>query len=206
MGKFCSFLLLLISCFCHCQVNKNDTLRVENYPRDSVSAKQDAGVKVLADITSANGPSVKPKYSPTRAGLYSAVLPGLGQYYNRKYWKIPIVWGGVGTGVGIALWNQKQYNRYREAFVAELNGRPHEFSDIPGITKEALGRVQDRAKRQRDYAIAITALVYVLNIADAVVDAHLYDQRHDADLTFNPVIIQDRSGDGKAGLSLNFNF
>lgn len=71
------------------------------------------------------------------------------------------------------MWNDKQYRRYREAFIAELNGQKHEFSGIAGVTKDVLGRTQDRAKRQRDYAIAITAGVYLLSIIDAVVDAHL---------------------------------
>jgi hypothetical protein len=54
--------------------------------------------------------------SPTKAGLYAAILPGLGQAYNKKYWKIPIVLGAIGTGVGIAMWNDKQYRRYQGSF------------------------------------------------------------------------------------------
>lgn len=202
------FIFVLYSAITSAQVHKNDTIRVENYPTDSVSTKSEKAVDVVADIEKANAPAVKSKYSPTRAGLYSAVLPGLGQFYNRKYWKIPVVWGAVGTGVGITLWNQRQYRRYRNAFVAELNGLPHEFSDINGITKESLGRVQDRAKRQRDYAIAISGLIYILGIVDAVVDAHLYDQKHDPDLTLQPAVIYDEFGktNTKAGLTLNFKF
>lgn len=147
-------------------------------------------------------------YSPRKAGLYSAVLPGLGQYYNKKYWKIPIVWGAVGTGAGIIVYNNRQYNRYRRAFEAELNGKPHEFSDIAGISKEVLGNTQDQAKRYRDYAIAVTGAIYLLNILDAVVDAHLYEQRKDAELALKPTLVQDYMGLGyaKAGLSLQFRF
>ena len=89
-----------------------------------------------------------------------------------------------------------------------LNGQPHEFSEIPGITAEALGRTQDRAKRQRDYAIAVTGLIYVLNIVDAVVDAHLYEGRKDPDLALKPAIIFDEFGNqsSKAGLSFNYRF
>lgn len=200
-------LMLFAAGLLQAQVNKNDTVRIENYPTDSVSTKSKSEVQVLSDINKANAPAVKTAYSPTRAGLYSAVLPGLGQFYNKKYWKIPVVWGAVGTGIGITLWNQKQYKRYRNAFVAELNGQTHEFSDIPGITKEALGRTQDRSKRQRDYAIAVTGLVYILGIVDAVVDAHLYEQKHDPDLTFRPVLIENAySFRPQAGLSLNYKF
>lgn len=190
------------------QVNPNDTIRVENHPKDTLSVKSKSDVEVLSDINVANTPVSQPKFSPIKAGLYSAVLPGLGQYYNRKIWKIPVVWGAIGTGVGITLWNDKRYKRYRKAFVAELNGQPHEFSDIPGITKEVLGRTQDRAKRQRDYAIAITGLVYVLNIVDAVVDAHLYEGRHDPDLSLKPTVIYDdfAKNNLKSGLSLSYKF
>ena len=201
--------MLLFSTKVFAQVSPKDTIRVENYPTDSVSTKtSESDVQVLADIQEANAVTQTMKYNPTKAGLYSAVLPGLGQYYNKKYWKIPIVWGGIGTGVGVVLWNQKQYNRYRDAFIAQLNGQPHEFSDIAGISAEALGRTQDRAKRQRDYAIAITGLVYILNIVDAVVDAHLYEGRKDPDLALKPTVIYDEFGkqNSKAGFSLSYNF
>jgi len=209
MKKLIVILLFIFSLKAFAQVNKNDTIRVENYPTDSVSTeKSKSDVQVYADIKEANSPAKKLKFNPTKAGLYSAILPGLGQYYNKKYWKIPIVLGGIGTGVGITLFNQKQYNRYREAFISELNGQPHEFSDIPGITVEALGRTQDQAKRQRDYAIAVTGLIYILNIVDAVVDAHLYEGRKDPDLALKPTIIYDEFGkmNSKAGLSLSYNF
>ena len=195
MKKLTVIFLLIFSLKIFAQVNPNDTIRVENYPTDSISAtKPKSEVEVLTNIQEANAPVKTVKYNPTKAGLYSAVLPGLGQYYNKKYWKIPIVWGAIGTGVGITIWNQRQYTRYRNAFISELNGQPHEFSEIPGITAEALGRTQDRAKRQRDYAIAITGLIYVLNIVDAVVDAHLYEGRKDPDLALKPTIIFDEFG------------
>ena len=208
MKNFLVFIFLLLSLILQAQVNKNDTLRVENYPKDSIPAAKTGDVKVLTDIETANAPAVKPKYSPTRAGLYAAVFPGLGQFYNKKYWKIPIVWGAVGTGIGITLWNQKQYKRYRNAYIAELNGLPHEFSDISGVTAQVLGRTQDSAKRQRDYAIAVTGLVYILGIIDAVVDAHLYDQKHDADLTLRPSLIYEEFSrqNTKAGLTFNYKF
>ncbi len=209
MNRLTLLFLLILSVKIFAQVSPNDTIRVENYPTDTISAKvSKSDVEVLTDIQESNAPVQTMKFNPTKAGLYSAVLPGLGQFYNHKYWKIPIVWGGIGTGIGITLWNQKQYDRYRDAFVAELNGQTHEFSDVPGITAEALGRTQDRSKRQRDYAIAVTALVYILNIVDAVVDAHLYEGRKDPDLALQPTVIYDELGkqNSKAGLSLSYRF
>ena len=209
MRKLITFFLFLSFCFAFSQVNPNDTIRVENLPKDSIpAAKPLSEAQVIEDIGQKNAPAKITKLSPAKAGLYSAVLPGLGQFYNKKYWKIPLVWGAVGTGVGIALWNDKQYKRYRNAFVAELNGLPHEFSNINGIDKTVLGNAQDSSKRQRDYAIGISALIYILNIVDAVVDAHLYEGRHDPDLAITPTIINDQftSSYAKAGLSLNFRF
>ncbi|MGX9986825.1 DUF5683 domain-containing protein [Soonwooa purpurea] len=206
--KICMLLMLGISSLGFSQSIpdsiKTDTIKVN--PVITNSEKTD--VKVLEEIEKKNASQSVTKYSPMKAGLYSAVLPGLGQYYNKKYWKIPIVWGAVGTGIGIAIWNQKQYNRYRNAFVAELNGQPHEFSGIPGIDKTVLGNAQDRSKRQRDYAIGVTGLIYVLNIVDAIVDAHLYEGRKDPDLAITPVVIPDQYSvqPTKAGLSFNYSF
>ena len=104
MKKITLIFILLFSLKVFAQVSPKDTIRVENYPTDSVSTKtSESDVQVLTDIQEANAAPKIVKYNPTKAGLYSAVLPGLGQYYNKKYWKIPIVWGGIGTGVGIVL-------------------------------------------------------------------------------------------------------
>ena len=170
---------------------------------DSVKSEKD----IVQEIEKVNKKTTL-QYNPSKAGLYSAVLPGLGQYYNKKYWKIPIVWGAVGTGIGVISYNNKQYKRYKTAFEAELNGQPHEFSDIPGINKVVLGNTQDQAKRYRDYAIAITGVVYLLNILDAVVDAHLYEQRKDPELVFSPAVVNDQIGLGyaKAGFTLQYRF
>ena len=186
-------LLLFFGLFFSQEIKPFDTIKTEK--------------QVVEEIEKANVSTIQ-KYNPTKAGLYSAVFPGLGQYYNKKYWKIPIVWGAVGTGAGIIVYNDKQYRRYRTAFLAELNGQPHEFDDLPYVDATVLGNTQDRAKRQRDYAIAITGVLYILNIVDAVVDAHLYDQKKDPDLAIKPTIIYDDLGvaNGKAGLSLSFRF
>ncbi len=209
MKKLFSVFLLFAFSLIFSQVNPNDTIRVENLPKDSIpAAKPRTEPEILGNIANSNAPSKLRKFSPTKAGLYSAVLPGLGQFYNRKYWKIPIVWGAVGTGIGIAVWNDNQYKRYRNAFVAELNGLPHEFSGIRGVDKTVLGNAQDRSKRQRDYAIGITGLIYILNIVDAVVDAHLYEGRKDPDLALTPAVIHDRFSnfESKGGLALTFKF
>ncbi|MDO4763736.1 MAG: DUF5683 domain-containing protein [Flavobacteriaceae bacterium] len=195
MKKFIFIFAVSFQCFL-AQENSADSLKTEN--------------KVVAEIESLHR-NIKPfELSPKKAGWRSAILPGWGQYYNRKYWKIPIVWGAIGTGVGFIAWNQKQYRRYKIAFEAELKGESHEFSDIKGIDlKTALGLAQDARKRQRDYAIVITAGIYLLNIIDAVVDAHLYEGRKDSDLAISPIVLDDFSSlqeMPKIGLSFNYSF
>lgn len=212
MTKILFTFFLLLSGFVFSQTNPRDTIRLEHYATDSIPAvKPQASAEVIREIEKANAPgSLKvKKLNPTKAGLYSAVLPGLGQFYNKKYWKIPIVWGAVGTGAGVAIWNNNQYKKYREYYVAKLNGSPNEFlTRNPTLDAVALGNAQDRSKRQRDYAIAITGLIYMLGIVDAVVDAHLYEGRKDPDLTFSPAVIYDNNNlnPPKTGLALNFRF
>ncbi len=205
-----AILFLFISTFYFSQIKSRDSIRIENKPTDSVSiTAPESKVDVIADIEKANAPISKPQFSPTKAGLYSAVLPGLGQYYNKKYWKIPIVLGGIGTGVGVTIWNDNQYKKFRGYFIDKVNGVSNQYLiEHPNLTKEILGNAQDKYKRQRDYSIAITSLVYVLNIVDAVVDAHLYEGRNDPDLAIMPTIIQNQYGfePAKAGLTLNYKF
>lgn len=142
---------------------------------------------------------------PLQAGLYSAILPGMGQYYNKKYWKIPLALGAIGVGIGFIVYNTNLYKRYRNAFVAELNGQTHEFSGIPNVTAEVLGNVQDQYKRQLDYTIAIAIGIYLLNIVDAVIDAHLSEGRKDKDLSIRTSIIEN-NGKLSPGLAFRFNF
>ena len=84
--------------------------------------------------------------SPSRAAFYSAVLPGLGQAYNKKYWKIPIVYAALGTGMYFVVDNQKNYDRYQDAYKLRISGRPDEFDgtgSIPYICNDGLIWAQD---------------------------------------------------------------
>lgn len=144
------------------------------------------------------------KKNPMKAALYSAVLPGLGQIYNRKYWKAPIVWGLIGTGVGITMWYQNKYEEFRTAYIAELNNEPNKYHGV--YTKEVLARAQDFQKRNRDYAIALTIVAYAINILDATVDAHLFEVRKDKDLQIQPVTIYNPAINNLSpGLALKLN-
>lgn len=150
--------------------------------------------------------------APSKAAFYSAVLPGLGQAYNKKYWKIPIVYAALGTGVYFYKMNDKQYNRYRDAYKRRLAGYQDdefygEISGQPRIEDEALIRAQKTLKKNKEISILITLGLYALNIIDANVDAHLIQFNVDENLTLQPHYefnaIDQRSN---MGLSLNLNF
>ena len=116
--------------------------------------------------------------SPARAAFYSAILPGLGQAYNKKYWKIPIVYAALGTGVYFIVDNQEKYDRYQAGYKNRISGRPDDFDgtgDNPNISDDGLIRAQEIYKKNRDLAVFITLALYALNIIEANVDAHLDD-------------------------------
>lgn len=148
--------------------------------------------------------------SPARAAFYSAVLPGLGQAYNRKYWKIPIVYAALGTGVYFVVDNQQKYDRYRDAYKLRISGRPDEFDgtgDNPNISDDGLIRAQDIYKKNRDLALFITIGLYALNIIEANVDAHLDDRAFNRNLSWKPSLYVDpASNQAVAGLNFKFDF
>ncbi|MEM7484864.1 MAG: DUF5683 domain-containing protein [Bacteroidota bacterium] len=143
--------------------------------------------------------------APSKAAFYSTILPGLGQVYNKRYWKVPIVLGAIGTGIYVYSFNNTEYNRARDAFKRRLAGfTDDEFYDLngdnaigsePDISDEALQSAQESAQRDRDLALLISIALYVLNIVDANVDAHLKQYNVDDNLSvdfqpsinFNPI-------------------
>ncbi len=148
--------------------------------------------------------------APSTAAFYSAILPGLGQAYNKKYWKIPIVYGVLGTSTGFYIYNNKQYNRYRDAFKSMRSGKSHEFDGLNGnvlLTDDALERAQTRFKEDRDLSLFITIGMYALQIVEASVDAHLKQLNTDDNLAFKPQILIDPiTNQVTAGISLSYSF
>lgn len=130
--------------------------------------------------------------APSKAAFYSAVIPGLGQVYNRRYWKVPIVIGAIGTGIYAYTYNDDLYDRFRAAFKRRRAGfTDDEFYDLngsgivpgsPDLSDEALQDAQERYQRDRDLSLLITIGLYALNIVDANVDAHLKQFNVDDDL------------------------
>lgn len=148
--------------------------------------------------------------APSTAAFYSAILPGLGQAYNKKYWKIPVVYAALGTSTFFYIDNNKKYNQFRDAFQLMESGKPHEFDGIDGnifLSRDALVRAQTRYKEDRDLSLLITAAFYVLQIVEASVNAHLSSINTADDLTFNPQIIIDPiTNKAIGGMVLTYNF
>ncbi|CAM4291151.1 DUF5683 domain-containing protein [Zobellia nedashkovskayae] len=122
--------------------------------------------------------------APSKAAFYSAVFPGLGQIYNKRYWKVPIVYGAIGAAVYGYTWNNNQYQRVRTAFKRRQAGfTDDEFYDILG--DDDLQNEQENFQSQRDLLLLVSIALYALNIVDANVDAHLKQFNVDDDLSFD---------------------
>ncbi len=140
---------------------------------------------------------------PAKAAFYSAIVPGLGQAYNKKYWKIPLVYGAMGTSMYFYLDNNKNYHKFRDAYKQRLAGI---YTDEYGfLDNDRLIKVQRTYERNRDLSLLITVGFYILNIVEANVDAHLMQFNVSENLTLNPQLYQDeRTAKPSFGLTLNY--
>ena len=111
-------------------------------------------------------------HSPKTALLRSLAVPGLGQAYNKKYWKIPIIYAALGTSVYFIIDNNRQYNEFKQAYIDRQDGIE---DDYPQYTDDNLITLIDFYRRNRDFSVILTAGIYMINLLDAMVDAHLYE-------------------------------
>lgn len=147
--------------------------------------------------------------SPSKAAFYSAIFPGGGQIYNKKYWKAPIVWGAMGTSIYLYLDNNNEYNRYRTAFKIREAGLQDEFTNNDGsltISRNGLISAQKTLKSNRDLALLTTIVFYVLQIVEASVNAHLLQFNTNDNLTFSPVMISNPISYDIPKFGLNFKY
>lgn len=155
--------------------------------------------------------------APSKAAFYSAILPGLGQAYNRSYWKIPIVYAGLGTAGYAYMFNQKRYKEFRDIYKRRLAGyTDDQYYDIdgsgvvigdPDISTDRLEDVQDSYQSNRDLSLLIFIGIYAINIIDANVDAHLKQFNINKDLSLKPYSEpSDFRSLPDVGLSLSFQF
>ena len=139
--------------------------------------------------------------APSKAAFYSAVLPGLGQVYNKKYWKVPLVYGALGTTIYFYISNNNKYHAYRDAYKRRLEG----FNDdeFTYLDNSRLIAAQKFYQNNRDLSALLTGLFYILNIVDANVDAHLMQFNVNDNLTIKPDFYRNEfSANENLGISL----
>ncbi|WP_426094975.1 DUF5683 domain-containing protein [Flavobacterium sp. DSR2-3-3] len=143
--------------------------------------------------------------TPAKAAFYSAVLPGLGQAYNKKYWKIPLVYGALGTSIYFYVDNNKKYHQYRDAYKSRLEGSVTD--DLAFLDNNRLIAGQKFYQRNRDLSALVTLAFYALNILDANVDAALIQFNVDENLSLRPILYpNDVTLKTNVGLTFNYSF
>jgi uncharacterized protein DUF5683 len=156
-------------------------------------------------------------FEPRKAAIYSAILPGLGQIYNKKYWKVPLAWAAVGIPIYTYFDNKLYYNRIRYALtVIDIGvGEPGYDDALLEVHSSLLSLVKNQQsasllsyrnefRKNMDYSILFTLLLWGLNVVDATVDAHLkgFNVNDNLSMQVKPTLISNQA----IGVSLLFNF
>jgi hypothetical protein len=144
---------------------------------DSIKLAQNAYQKFQIDSThKARLKFITKQPVPKRAAMYSALLPGLGQAYNRNYWKIPIVYGGLGTGAWFFIRHYNNYRTYQLAYIYRTDNNPATVDSFEKVYSDnTLLQNRDLARRNLDRVVVYSTVFYTLGIIDALVSAHLKD-------------------------------
>lgn len=186
------------------------TVTIAAFGQDSVKVVHDSITIEKQDTVLIQ--SYAKRYNPRKALLYAAVLPGAGQVYNKKYWKLPLVYGGFYLMIdkGVLFYNDI-YKNYKVHLFYNLE---HNLSADQAINPQTnlstsqLRRIVDRSRRERDFFLILTAGLYFLQMIDAHVDAHLkeFDLNPNLHARFQPSFKQDAILGKQTGVSLIFRF
>lgn len=150
---------------------------------DSIALQRSTGVVVTPETQLIEVEGSQDR--PNTAALYSAALPGLGQIYNNKYWKLPIIYGGGMIIAYFLNYNNQLYLQYRNSLIALTDGDPRTQPWDPRFDANTYERLADNWRRNRDLLIVVSIAVYALVIVDAHVDAHLDAFRISDDLSLD---------------------
>ncbi|MBR2638335.1 MAG: hypothetical protein IKD40_05795 [Bacteroidaceae bacterium] len=203
---------------------KQDSLESDRIYNEEIIPVND-GSLIINKQNKAAQPIEKERFlpDPQKATWLAVVFPGAGQIYNRKYWKLPIVYGGFIGCLYAYNWNSQMYKDYRQAFLdimdADPNTKSYEEFFRPGYDFEAnreymenvFKKRKDRYRRWRDLSVFAFIGVYALSVIDAYVDAQLanFDISDNINLSINPKVIQSRATgleDNYYGLNCNLTF
>lgn len=198
---------------------KEDTVITKSNNGDTSIAVKDSTAKtkdttVIAKKMKKGGLSPKDdsvinKYNPTGATIRSAIIPGWGQFYNKKYWKIPIVYAALGITASVFFYNLKEYKLLRQAVIYRLDTIPSNDALIPlelqPLSTPALQSYRNEFRQNVDYSVLVFLLFWGLNVVDATVDAHLktFDVSPNVGMKIQPNL--NYMG-GSSGVSLVFFF
>jgi hypothetical protein len=155
-------------------------------------AQKSDSVTVLKQDSSKPAPVVKQKIpypNPQKAMLYSAILPGLGQLYCKSYWRIPIIYAGIGVASYFIVTNAQQYNIYNSAYKERTNNQVDPFINI--YSTDNLLTIKNYYQRNLQLSVIAVAFIYILNVVDANVDAelHNFDVTDDISVHFAPNLV-----------------
>jgi hypothetical protein len=150
-----------------------DTLKPKKNNATSVTAKKDS--------------TIRAKHDPHKATIRSAILPGWGQAYNHEYWKIPIVYGALAVPASLFIYNNKWYQKTKDAYEILVNDGDSSKIDpkLQGLSAADLQYYRNDFRQNRDYSVIFFLLVWGLNVADATVFAHLKDFNVSDDLSMS---------------------
>ncbi len=154
---------------------------------------QEEGIHRIQSIESEKGKShsgaierfMEDYPNPNKALMLSLIFPGAGQVYNKKYIKLPFVYGALGGLIYVIGFNSQEYNRYKTAYSLKLDGDIHEFSGTILDNTTTLKRRRDDARKNMELSSILLVVTYLLNGLDAYVDAHLLDFNVNENLGFH---------------------
>ncbi|MCI0750797.1 MAG: DUF5683 domain-containing protein [Flammeovirgaceae bacterium] len=171
----------------------------------SAQAQEDS-IRVIRENDTIQIKSYAERFNPRKALLYAAVLPGSGQIYNKKYWKLPLVYGGI-FAIGYAInFYQDGFSKYKGELFYVLNQGGGVSPS--GYNESNLRTIVDRYRRERDFWIVMMAGMYLLQIVDAHVDAHLkeFDLNPNLKVQLKPTWEQDELIGRQSGFSIVLKF
>ena len=221
LSRLLPVIIVFVALPAFAQVTSPDTTKVD--PSDSIVMKKN-GKTIPIEAYAA-------RYNPRRAMLLSAAFPGAGQIYNKKYWKVPLVWGGFAGLIYGVSWNQERYLTYRNGLFRVLNepanpvvdpttGRTALGNVVVGTTvyfpvgqtgylsQEVLRTAVNKFRRDRDYLTIMCFIFYMLQMVDAHVDAHLkeFDLNPQLKVSIEPAMNQNAYTGKSVGMGLTLKF
>lgn len=156
-------------------------LLIFNCLSNGLYAQNDSKLKFVSQKNSNYDP-----LRPAKASFYSAVLPGLGQIYNEKYWKVPLIYGALGVSTYFYIDSNKKYNFYRDEYKRRLEG----YGNKINLSSQQLILAQKTYQRNRDFSTLFIVGFYILNIIDANVDASISQFNVNENLSLDAEILK----------------